>query len=156
MGSGLSGSENFLFQLYGQNGKVKFGGENAANYQNPEFDRLFTLMKNRKNDAQRQQLIDKMINIVQHDAPWIWGIHPEEFNLSQPWVSRVKPNTISFTTLKYVAVNVPERNKLRQAWNQPIFWPLGLLFLLIFMLVLPLIIAYHKKEKKPAERTYIP
>lgn len=148
--------ENFLFQLYGQNGKVKFGGENAANYQNPEFDRLFTLMKNRKNDAQRQQLIDKMINIVQHDAPWIWGIHPEEFNLSQPWVSRVKPNTISFTTLKYVAVNVPERNKLRQAWNQPIFWPLGLLFLLIFMLVLPLIIAYHKKEKNLAERTYIP
>lgn len=147
--------ENFLFQLYGGNGKVKFGGENTANYQNPEFDRLFNLMKNRENDPQRQQIIDTMVNIVRHDAPWIWGIHPEEFLLSQSWVSRVKPNTMSFATLKYTAINVPERNQLRQAWNQPIFWPLGLLFLLILMLIFPLIIAYHKKEKKPAERAYI-
>lgn len=148
--------ENFLFQLYGGNGKVKFGGENTANYQNPEFDRLFNLMKNRGNDAQRQQIIDTMTRIVQYDAPWIWGIHPEEFLLSQSWVSRVKPNTMSFATLKYTAINVPKRNTLRQAWNQPIFWPLGLLLLLILMLIFPLIIAYYKKEKKPAERTYIP
>ncbi|OJW14648.1 ABC transporter substrate-binding protein [Legionella steelei] len=147
--------ENFLFQLYGGNGKVKFGGENTANYQNPEFDRLFNLMKNRGNDAQRQQIIDTMTRIVQYDAPWIWGIHPEEFLLSQSWVSRVKPNTMSFATLKYTAINVPKRNTLRQAWNQPIFWPLGLLLLLILMLIFPLIIAYYKKEKKPAERTYI-
>ena len=92
--------ENFLFQLYGQNGKVKFGGENAANYQNPEFDRLFDLMKNRKNDLQRQQIIDTMVSIVRRDAPWVWGIHPEEFILSQSWVSRVKPNTMSFGYIK--------------------------------------------------------
>ena len=147
--------ENFLFQLYGGNGKVKFGGENTANYQNPEFDRLFNLMTNRGNDARRQQIIDPMTRIVQYDAPWIWGIHPEEFLLSQSWVSRVKPNTMSFATLKYTAINVPKRNTLRQAWNQPIFWPLGLLLLLILMLIFPLIIAYYKKEKKPAERTYI-
>lgn len=58
-----------MFQLYGGNGKVKFGGENAANYENSEFDRLFNLMKNRENDSQRQQLIDAMVNIVRHDAP---------------------------------------------------------------------------------------
>ncbi len=148
--------ENFLFQLYGANGKVKFSGENAANYQNAEFDRLFNLMKNRKNDIQRQQLIDDMIAIVRRDAPWIWGIHPEEFVLSQSWVSRVKPNTMSSATLKYIAINVTERNKSRLSWNQPVFWPLGFLFLLILILVLPLIIAYHKKERKPAERTFIP
>nr|WP_172465797.1 ABC transporter substrate-binding protein [Legionella parisiensis] len=148
--------ENFLFQLYGANGKVKFSGENAANYQNPEFDRLFNLMKNRQNDTQRQQIIDEMISIVRRDAPWIWGIHPEEFILSQSWVSRIKPNTMFSSTLKYIAINVPERNKLRFAWNQPVFWPLGLLFLLILILILPLVIAYHKKERKPAERTFIP
>ena len=38
--------ENFLFLLYGPNGKVKYGGENAANYSNPEYDKLFT--KNEK------------------------------------------------------------------------------------------------------------
>lgn len=69
--------DNFLFQLYGANGKVKFGGENTANYTNHEFDRLFDLMKNRKNDSQREQLIDSMLDIVRRDAPWAWGIHPE-------------------------------------------------------------------------------
>ncbi|VEB35584.1 bacterial extracellular solute-binding protein [Legionella sainthelensi] len=144
--------ENFLFQLYGGNGKVKFGGENAANYENSEFDRLFNLMKNRENDSQRQQLIDAMVNIVRHDAPWIWGINPEEFVLSQSWVSHVKPNAMTYGTLKYTAINVAKRNALRQAWNQPIFWPLGLLFLLLLILILPLVIAYHKKEKQPAKR----
>lgn len=145
--------ENFLFQLYGGNGKVKFGGENTANYQNEEFDRLFNLMKNRENDTQRQDIITRMVDIVRNDAPWVWGIHPEEFVISQNWISRVKPNPISPTTLKYASINVPERNKSRTSWNQPIFWPLGVLILLILILVLPLVIAYYKKEKKPAERT---
>lgn len=113
-------------------------------------------MKNRKNDMQRQKIIDDMIAIVRRDAPWSWGIHPEEFVLSQNWVSRVKPNTMSSATLKYIAINVPERNRLRSAWNQPVFWPLGLLFLLILILIFPLVIAYHKKERKSAERKFIP
>jgi ABC-type oligopeptide transport system substrate-binding subunit len=33
--------ENFLFLLHGEQGKVAKGGENAANYSNPEYDRLF-------------------------------------------------------------------------------------------------------------------
>ncbi len=144
--------ENFLFQLYGRNGKVKFGGENAANYDNAEFDRLFNLMKNRSNDEQRQALIDKMLEIVRRDAPWVWGMHPEEFTLSQSWVSRVKSNPISMNSLKYLGINVLERNKLRFAWNQPILWPIGLLLLIILVLTIPLIFAYLKKEKQPAER----
>lgn len=147
--------ENFLFQLYGHNGKVKYGGENSSNYQNAEFDRLFDLMKNRTNDQQRQALIDGMLEIVRHDAPWVWGMHPEDFTLSQSWVSKVKPNTISLSTLKYVAINVPERNKLRLAWNHPVLWPLGFLFLIILASTIPLVIAYVKKEKQPAARIKI-
>lgn len=147
--------ENFLFQLYSKNGKVKFGGENASNYENKTFDRLFEAMKNRGNDEQRAKLIEQMVEIVRRDAPWVWGMHPEDFVLSQDWVSNIKPNTISLSTLKYVSVNVPERNKLRIEWNQPIFWPLGVLLLLVLGLTLPLVIAYHKKEKQPAPRMKI-
>ncbi|WP_058493539.1 ABC transporter substrate-binding protein [Legionella worsleiensis] len=147
--------ENFFFLLYGKNGKVRFGGENAANYANPEFDRLFNLMKNRSNDELRQKYIDKMIKLVQYDAPWIWGMHPEDFILSQSWVSNVKPNAIALGTLKYVSINTKERNHLREVWNQPIFWPLILILLLLAALTLPLIIAYHKKEKQPAKRANI-
>lgn len=144
--------ENFLFQLYGANSKALYGGENAANYQNPEFDRLFNLMKNRKNDVRRQQLIDEMLEIIRHDAPWSWGFHTESFNLAQAWVSPTKPNTVSSMPLKYLAIDVPERNRLRRAWNQPVFWPLGLLCGLILALVLPLLFAYVRKEKQPAKR----
>jgi ABC-type transport system substrate-binding protein len=148
--------ENFLFLLYGANGKVKHGGENASNYQNQEFDRLFNLMKNRKNDPQRQQIIDAMLTIVLRDAPWAWGINTESFVLTQDWVSPMKPNTISSGNLKYVAVNTKERNRLRLEWNRPVFWPLILFVLLILALVLPLIIAYWKKEMQPAVRKELP
>lgn len=144
--------ENFLFQLYSKNGKVKYGGENASNYANPEFDRLFDLMKNRGNDEYRQKYIDRMIEIVRRDAPWIWGMHPEDFILSQSWVANAKPNAIALGTLKYTSINIAERNKLRNAWNQPVFWPLILIFLLLLALMLPLVLAYRKKEKQPAKR----
>lgn len=147
--------ENFLFQLYSKNGKVKFGGENSSNYANPEYDRLFDLMKNRPNDAQRQQLIDQMLEIVRHDAPWAWGFHPIHFDLSQTWTSPVKPNLISSNTLKYLSINVSERNKLRILWNQPVIWPLGLLFGLVLLLVLPLVFAYIRQEKLQAKRIFL-
>ncbi len=38
---------------------VKTGGENAANYANPEFDRLFEQMKNMHNGPERQAIIDR-------------------------------------------------------------------------------------------------
>lgn len=144
--------ENFLFQLYGRNGKVKYGGENATNYNNARFDKLFDLMKNRNNDAQRQQLIDTMLELLRNDAPWAWGMHPEDFVLKQSWVSNTKPNTISLSTLKYVSIDVEQRNALRLQWNTPIFWPLGVLALILLALTLPLIVAFIQKEKKPAAR----
>jgi ABC-type transport system substrate-binding protein len=144
--------ENFLFQLYSRNGKVRYGGENAANYNNPAFDRLFELMKNRPNDEQRQRLIDEMMELVRHDAPWVWGLHQEQFTLVQDWVANFQANAIYLSTLKYVSVNVPERNRLRHLWNQPIFWPLGIILALIAALILPLIFSYIKKEQLPAPR----
>lgn len=144
--------ENFLFMLYSKNGKVKHGGENAANYSNPRYDRLFDLMKNRSNDAERQQLIDKMVELVRHDAPWSWGINTQTLILSQQWVAPTKPNTISMNSLKYTAIDVAKRNELRHLWNKPVLWPIVLLFLLLAFLLSPLLVAYYKKEKQSVPR----
>lgn len=144
--------ENFLFMLYGANGRVKHGGENASNYANSRYDRLFDLMKNRNNDAERQRLIDEMVEILRHDAPWVWGINSESLVLLQQWVSPIKHNTISLNTLKYIAIDVDKRNTLRQIWNKPILWPIGLLFLFIVLSLLPLMFAYRRKEKQRAPR----
>ncbi|CDZ78896.1 Hemin-binding lipoprotein [Legionella massiliensis] len=144
--------ENFLFLLYSKNGKVKFGGENAANYDNAKFDELFDRMKNRNNDAERLRLLDEMVELTRHDAPWIWGINSQTLLLSQQWVAPIKPNTISLSTLKYTAIDVPERNGLRSQWNQPVLWPIALLLLFIILSLIPLVIAYRKKERQTAAR----
>ncbi|KTC94486.1 extracellular solute-binding protein [Legionella erythra] len=144
--------ENFLFMLYGRNGKVKYGGENASNYEDKEYDRLFDEMKNRPSDEERMKIIDRMVNIVRHDAPWAFGINSETMTLSHQWISPTKPGAFNVDLLKYLAVNVAERNNYRREWNQPVFWPLGV-FLVFFVLVfLPLLFAYQKKEQQMARR----
>ena len=144
--------ENFLALLYGPNGKVAYGGENAANYQNKVYDQLFNLMKNRSNDERRLALIDQMVEILRHDAPWVWGIHNESLVLRQQWISPVKTSSILLNTLKYAAIDVPLRNRLRHAWNQPVLWPLMAFIVLMVLLLLPFILAYHKKQQEPAPR----
>lgn len=112
-------------------------------------------MKNRDNDAQRQKLIDQMLEIVRHDAPWVWGMHQEQFDLTQDWLANYQANSMYLSTLKYVAINVNERNKLRREWNQAIIWPLGLLCGFVCLLIMPLVIIYYKKENLAAPRRAI-
>ncbi len=144
--------ENFLFLFYSRNGKVHYGGENTANYNNPVFDQLFDRMKNRNNDEERQRLLNTMVELLQHDSPWVWGFHPQNLVLSQQWVAPVKPNPINLNSLKYVAIDVNKRQYLRVLWNQALLWPLALLGLLFLLLFLPLMVVYRKKDRQKAVR----
>lgn len=140
--------ENFLFLLYGPNGKAKYGGENAVNYQNPQFDRLFIEMRSLPNGPQRQAVIDRMIDIVRHDTPWIFGFHPQSFVLTQSWVGATKPNDMANNTLKYMSINPELRAQKRLEWNKPIVWPLGVGLLFLLLLLSPLFFSYWKKQHK--------
>ena len=144
--------ENFFFLLYGGNGKVKHGGENASNYSNPKFDMLFKEMKNRPNDAKRQALIDEMVECLRHDAPWIFGIYSQSLTLSQQWVAPLKPNPMSMGTLKYRNIDIRLRNQLRSSWNKPIIWPMLLLLGGCLLVLLPFVQAYRKKQQAGAKR----
>ena len=127
--------ENFFFLLYGGNSKVKFGGENSSNYQNSAFDRLFEQMRNMDNGEQRLQLIQQMQEIVRHDSPWIFGLHPKQFSLFHSWFLNRKPHVIANNTLKYQRLDITVRTQQRQVWNRPVFWPL-LLFGLIAAIII--------------------
>ncbi len=116
--------ENFFFLLYGSNSKVKYGGENAVNYANPAFDRLFEQMRNQDNGEQRYQTIQAMQEIIRHDAPWIFGFHPKNFSLFHSWYKNLKPNLMANNTIKYTRIDAKMREEKRQQWNQPIIWPL--------------------------------
>jgi oligopeptide transport system substrate-binding protein len=138
--------ENFLFLLYGKNSKVEHNGENAANYVNPEYDRLFEKMTNMDNGPQRQALIDRMVAILRHDAPWVFGFHPKQFALYHQWYHNAKTNLMANNTLKYRRIDPDLRQQLRRAWNPPVLWPLGLLLVLLVLLVIPAVIAYRRHE----------
>ncbi|MEI7842703.1 MAG: ABC transporter substrate-binding protein [Gallionellaceae bacterium] len=116
--------ENFLFLLHGAQGKVAHGGENAANYSNPEYDRLFEQMKNMPNNAQRQKIIDQMLEILRRDSPWLWGHHPKDYVLRHSWLQNSKPNKMANNYLKYLRIDSTQREELRKGWNQPLLWPL--------------------------------
>ena len=116
--------ENFLFLLYGRNGKVQFGGENAANYQNGEFDELFTRISALEDTDERRQLIARAQTILRHDAPWIFGVHPKRFSLSHEWYFNDKPNLMVNNNLKYLRLDPALRAEKRRQWNHPYLWPL--------------------------------
>jgi oligopeptide transport system substrate-binding protein len=142
--------ENFLFLLYGPHKKVGTGGENAANYDNPEFNRLFERMKDMDNGPARQQVIDAMLEIVRRDAPWIFAYYPKSFGLRHGWVHNVKPNLMANNTLKYRRIDPELREVRRDVWNRPVLWPIVLLVAALVAVIAPAVIAWRRHERKTA------
>ncbi len=142
--------ENFLFLLYGPQSRATYHGENSSNYQNPEFDALFQKMKNMPNSPERQQLIDRMVEIARRDAPWIWGFNPKDYSLFHGWLANVKPNTMARNSLKYLRVDAAKRAALRREWNRPVLWPIGLVLLLLIAAAIPAVRSYRRRERMAA------
>jgi len=138
--------ENFLFLLYGPNAKAGQNGENAANYESPEFDRLFSQMKSMPNGPARSAVIKQMVDISQKDAPWIWGLHPKRFSLYHAWLKNIKPNDMANNTLKYKRVDPQLRNASRAAWNPPVLWPVLLVAVILLATIVPAYITYRRKQ----------
>jgi ABC-type transport system substrate-binding protein len=142
--------ENFLFLLYGPNGKVAAGGENAANYRNPEFDRLFERMKDMDNGPERQAVIDQMVRIARDDAPWVYAFYPKSFGLRHGWVRNAKPNLMAHNLLKYRRLDPSARTAYQAHWNRPVLWPLGLTAAALAGLVWPAVRAYRRRREATA------
>jgi len=146
--------ENFLFLLYGPNGKVKYGGENAANYSNPEFDALFDKMKHMPAGSERQQAINQMVKILRRDSPWIWGLHTKEFVFSHVWNRISKPNAIANNTLKYARLYPDLRAERRKQWNQPTLWPLAVMACILLGVLIPAVTLYWRSKHDTGVKKY--
>ncbi len=140
--------EDFLMLLYGPNSEVKFNGENSANYNDPEFNRLFNEMRNMNNGPARAAIIRRMVSLVQRDAPWVWGYYPVSYLLRQAWVHNVKPNYMATNNLKYLRLDPALRARDRKAWNRPVVWPLWVIAALLVAVMLPAVLVYRQKERK--------
>ena len=144
--------ENFLFLLYGPHSKVGKNGENAANYKNAEFDQLFEQMKNMDNGPQRQAIIDRMMDIARHDAPWVWGFFPKQFSLHHAWVRNSKPNLMANNALKYRRLDPAMRADLQNEWNRPVLWPLYAFVIIAVVSILPAVFSFRRQQRESAFR----
>jgi len=138
--------ENFLFLLYGPNSKVKYHGENAANYANPEYDRLFEKMKTMENSPARLEIIRKMVEILRRDAPWEFGFFPKSYALYHAWVSNVKPNKMANNTLKYMDIDEKKRRAYQREHNKPKLGVVAGALAFFILLFLPGVILAFRRE----------
>ena len=139
--------ENFFFLLVGDNSKVKHLGENAANYENNEFDALFRVMENMDNSPKRLEIIRRMIGILQKDSPWAWGFHPVAFGLRHEWVGNSKPNQMANNSMKYIKIDPIIREEKRREWNSPNIWPVVIVAALLIVGSLPGVFSLRRKNR---------
>jgi ABC-type transport system substrate-binding protein len=140
--------ENFLFLLYGPNSIIKTQGANVSNYNNPEYNKLFQIMRNLPNGKQRQKIIDKMLAIVRDDAPWVWGVHSKGLSLSHSWVDNVLLNDFADNGFKYYYVDIGKRYIFLEQTNQADTKLLWSMVALLFILVLSLMRQLRLKSNK--------
>jgi ABC-type transport system substrate-binding protein len=142
--------ENFLFLFHGPQGKAKFSGENASNFANTEFDLVFERMRAMENGPERQLLVDRLVEILRREAPWAGGFFPKDFALAHQWVYNRKTNKMANNGLKYQRLDPALRERLRQQWNKPVLWPIGLAAIVLVGGLLPAVSAYRRRERAAA------
>ncbi|MFZ2652590.1 MAG: ABC transporter substrate-binding protein [Burkholderiaceae bacterium] len=143
-------AENFLFLLYGPNGKTKFDGENTSNYANPEYDRMFAQLKTLDDGPKKQALIDQMVKTVQQDAPWSFGFFPYASAAVQSWVHNSKPAILVRDQGRYLRLDVAQRVQRQTEWNEPVWWPVVLMGAALIALMFVGLRSLRRRERMNA------
>ncbi|MBQ0959471.1 ABC transporter substrate-binding protein [Ideonella sp. 4Y11] len=143
-------AENFLFLLYGPNSKSVSDGENTSNYQNAEYDKLFAQLKTMDDGPAKQALIDRMVRILQEDAPWSFGFYPYASAAVHGWIKNSKPAILIRDHGRYLRLDAAQRAEAVARWNRPVWWPLLLLLLVAAGGVVVARRALRKRERMNA------
>ncbi len=96
----------FLALFYGPNASP---GVNYANYQNPEYDRLFEEARALPPSPERTALYVKMRDIVLEDAVFAGSLTRTRYWVAQPWLANAKPTEMFFNWVKYLEVDGASR-----------------------------------------------
>ena len=120
-------AENYLFLLTSAQSMARHDGNNAANYSHPDYDRLYAELRTLDDGARKQEVIDRMVALVQHDAPWAFGYFPFASLAFAPWVHNGKPSIVIPDRIKYLRLDARQRAERVAEWNRPIWWPLVVL-----------------------------
>lgn len=95
-------AENVYQLLYGPN---QAPGPNDSNYDNAAMNKLYEQMATLDPGAKRAQIIAKMDELLQEDAPWAFGYYAAYFELNHPWLLNYRSNDIIQNRYKYYRIN---------------------------------------------------
>jgi hypothetical protein len=104
-------------------------------------------MKSMESDAERLAIIREMRGILEEERPWIELFHPEDYALYHGWLRGVKPAGISNPTAKYRDLDPDLRSSRREAWNEPVLWPLAVLIVLGVAITVPGVITFFRERQ---------
>ena len=88
-----------------------------------------------------------MVGILAREKPWIELIHSESYSLFHDWLKNVKPMGMSTPMTKYRDLDPVTRAERREAWNQPILWPLYAGLALLVVLIVPGIVTFLRERQ---------
>ena len=100
-------AENFMQLLYGPNA----GQENQAQFDLPEFNRLYESAQTLPDSPERTRLFDRMTRLVIAYAPWRMAYHLIEDSLRHPWISGYVPHPMRSECWAYVGVDPALRSR---------------------------------------------
>jgi ABC-type transport system substrate-binding protein len=143
-------AENFMFLLYGPNASAKFDGDNLLNYQNDEYDKLFEELKTLDDGPRKQEVIDRMVRVLQEDAVWSFGYYPWSTGTFQPWVKNTAVPIMFRDMAKYYRLDTAMRVQSQAEWNQPTYWPLALIVLGLLAMFFVARASFSRRERMSA------
>lgn len=97
-GADYPDGDNFMQLLYGPNS----GESNSANFQHPDYDKLYAASLKLPDGPERQKLYDAMNKIVVAQQPWVFGDTRIRNYVAQPYVKGFYKHPILNTTWRYL------------------------------------------------------
>jgi ABC-type transport system substrate-binding protein len=94
-------AENFLQLLYGPNA----GQENQAQFDLPEFNRLYAQARELPDSSERTRLFNRMTELVIAYAPWRLTYHRLEDSVRHAWVRTYVPHPIRSQWWQYIDID---------------------------------------------------
>ena len=96
-------AQNFMQLLYGPNA----GQENVANFDLPEYNKLYDEALKLSDSPARTKLFDRMAELVVAYAPWRLTIHTIDDAFAYSWVHNYVPHPIRGEVWSYIDVVAP-------------------------------------------------
>lgn len=99
-------TENFLQIFYGPNSSP---GANSANYNNPEFNKMYENVAKLQNTPERTALYEKAVQYLTNEVVVIFTVHTQTYMLKQKWIKNYHDSDFIFDFHQYLNIDLKEK-----------------------------------------------